>query len=57
MGQYYRAVVYDNGVEDMRFFEPNDYCCGSKLMEHSYLLNLMVNAVMLKIKDLSLIHI
>ena len=50
MGQYYRAVILasekDNGRELIRtWIEPLSYANGSKLMEHSYVGNSVVEAV------------
>ena len=42
MGQYYNAICVDTS----EWVYSHDYQCGSKLMEHSYIDNAFVNAVM-----------
>ncbi|WP_343566248.1 hypothetical protein [Sphingobacterium sp.] len=45
MGQYFKAVNLDK----KEFVTPNDYGSGLKLMEHSWILNPMVNAIVMAI--------
>ena len=46
MGQYYRATIKDIDSGDMKSFSTYDYGNGAKLMEHSYLGNDYVAAVL-----------
>lgn len=47
MGQYYKAI----NIDKMKYLDPHSYGQGAKLMEHSYVGNRLVGAVMALLKD------
>ena len=50
MGQYYTAILFDEQNQPSTC-SPYDFDNGSKLMEHSYIANNFVNAVLAEIQD------
>ena len=50
MGQYYTAILLDEQNQPSTC-SPYDFDNGSKLMEHSYIANNFVNAVLAEIQD------